>query len=104
MLPDILGKENCSILIFRKSLFRSKSQNVLSGMFLIHVEWDKSLDDQLKIGNITTLLPIKDGVEDGETHRGKRFMVKEVAVSAFTVATITFLDIIKEVIEEGGYS
>lgn len=73
-------------------------------MFLIHVKEEKSLDDQLKIGNITALLPIKFGMEDGETYRGRMFLVKEVTAFAFTVATLTFLDIVKEVIEEGGYS
>lgn len=31
----------------------------------MHVEGGKCVSDQLKFGNMTTSLPIKDGVEDG---------------------------------------
>lgn len=68
MFPHIVGKENCLIIIIRKTFFSGwNSQNILLGMFLIHVEVEKSFYDQLIIGSITTLLPIKDGVGVGET-------------------------------------
>lgn len=44
-----------------------------------------------------------DGVEDGGSHRGEKFIMKEDATFAFTVLTLTFLEIVREVIEEGGY-
>lgn len=52
---------------------------------------------------MTTLLPVKDGMEDGGTHRGKKFILKEDEAFAFTIITVTFLEIIREVFEEGGY-
>ena len=65
----------------------------------MHVEGGKSIYDQLKFGNMTTS-PIKDGVEDGGSlYERKKFIMKE---DAFTVVTVTFLEIVTKVIEERG--
>lgn len=44
-------------------------KNILAGMFVF--EKEKILCDQLRIGKMTTLLPIKDGVKDRGTDTGK---------------------------------